>query len=221
MARPLLLAHRHVQRVMDALQGAVPVPELEIVVHRVLLFILRWGLLRSKRVRNPFRIRRMAIAVKTRSHSVRRPRRLTTSRLLFRSESAYHTRKFGVSPVHHAAPRRRGRSRCAGRSTVPDLRTLFINVQHPGELPLEHPPRNDPKNPKAASSEAAAMNADSIQYALETDWPVGAAGFEPLHIRIGICQDSQPGGRDSNLRISNRAALLTNLSGARSTPTSR
>ena len=121
----------------------------------------------------------------------------------FRSESAYHTRKFGVSPVHHAAPRRRGRSRCAGRSTVPDLRTLFINVQHPGELPLEHPPRNDPKNPKAASSEAAAMNADSIQYALETDWPVGAAGFEPLHIRIGICQDSQPGGRDSNLRISN------------------
>jgi len=25
----------------------------------------------------------------------------------------------------------------------------------------------------------------------------------PLHIRIGICQDSQPGGRDSNLRISN------------------
>jgi hypothetical protein len=38
------------------------------------------------------------------------------------------------------------------------------------------------------------MNADSIQYALETDWPVGAAGFEPLHIRIRICQDSQPGG---------------------------
>src|ERR1700716_2296639 len=54
-----------------------------------------------------------------------------------------------------------------------------------------------------------------IPYALETDWPVGAAGFEPLHagieirqdsqlgaagfeplhIRIGISQDSQPGGR--------------------------
>ena len=78
------------------------------------------------------------------------------------------------------------------------------NREQPVEAPqLEHPPRNDPKNPKAASSEAAAMNADSIQYALETDWPVGAAGFEPLHIRIGICQDSQLGGRDSNLRISN------------------
>ena len=29
------------------------------------------------------------------------------------------------------------------------------------------------------------------------------------------------GGQDSNLRISNRAALLTNVSGARSTPRSR
>jgi hypothetical protein len=27
------------------------------------------------------------------------------------------------------------------------------------------------------------MNADSIQYALETDWPVGAGGLEPLHLR--------------------------------------
>ena len=44
---------------------------------------------------------------------------------------------------------------------------------------------------------------DFIFDAFETDWLVGAAGFEPLHIRIGICQDSQPGGRDSNLRISN------------------
>jgi hypothetical protein len=34
----------------------------------------------------------------------------------------------------------------------------------------------------------------SAPYALETDWPVGAAGFEHLHIRIGIFQDSQPGG---------------------------
>ncbi len=28
------------------------------------------------------------------------------------------------------------------------------------------------------------QHADSIQYALETEWPVGAAGFEPLHIEI-------------------------------------
>jgi hypothetical protein len=29
---------------------------------------------------------------------------------------------------------------------------------------------------------------DPIPYALETDWPVGAAGFEPLHLRTGIRQ---------------------------------
>ncbi len=29
--------------------------------------------------------------------------------------------------------------------------------------------------------------------ALETDWLAGAGGFEPLHFRIGIRQDSQPG----------------------------
>ena len=27
--------------------------------------------------------------------------------------------------------------------------------------------------------------------ALETDWPVGAGGFESLHFRIGIREDSQ------------------------------
>ncbi len=25
---------------------------------------------------------------------------------------------------------------------------------------------------------------DPIPYALDTDWPVGAAGFEPLHVEI-------------------------------------
>ena len=38
--------------------------------------------------------------------------------------------------------------------------------------------------PLRQEARAAAMNADSIQYALETDWPVGAAGFEPLHLEI-------------------------------------
>jgi hypothetical protein len=42
---------------------------------------------------------------------------------------------------------------------------------------------------------------DPIPDALETDWPVGAAGFEPLHLRIGIRSDSQPRWRNSNLRI--------------------
>ena len=43
---------------------------------------------------------------------------------------------------------------------------------------------------------------DPIPYALETDWPVEAGGFEPLHCRIEIREDSQPGRQDSNIRIS-------------------
>jgi hypothetical protein len=35
---------------------------------------------------------------------------------------------------------------------------------------------------------------DPISYALETDWPVGAAGFEPLHIRIGTTKTLSLGG---------------------------
>jgi hypothetical protein len=34
---------------------------------------------------------------------------------------------------------------------------------------------------------------DLIPYALETDWPVGAGGFEPLHLRIRIREDSPLG----------------------------
>jgi hypothetical protein len=33
-----------------------------------------------------------------------------------------------------------------------------------------------------------------LWYALETDWLAGAGGFEHLHLRIGIRQDSQLGG---------------------------
>src|SRR5262249_16343247 len=56
-----------------------------------------------------------------------------------------------------------------GMVHTPDLRTLFINVQHPGELPLEHPPRNDPKNPKAVSS-----------------WPDGPSGGRPRSATVAI-----------------------------------
>ena len=43
---------------------------------------------------------------------------------------------------------------------------------------------------------------DPIPYALETECPLGVGGFEPLHFRIGIRQNSQRGRRDSNLCIS-------------------
>jgi hypothetical protein len=46
---------------------------------------------------------------------------------------------------------------------------------------------------------------DPIPYALETDWPVGAAGFEPLHLKIGIAKTLSSGREDidysENLRV--------------------
>ncbi len=52
---------------------------------------------------------------------------------------------------------------------TPARRRLFISVQHPGELPFEHPPPNDPKNPKAISS-----------------WPDGPSGGRPRSATISI-----------------------------------
>jgi secreted PhoX family phosphatase len=52
---------------------------------------------------------------------------------------------------------------------TPDLRTMFVNIQHPGEAPQPHPGRNDPKNPKAISS-----------------WPDGEKGGRPRSATIAI-----------------------------------
>jgi hypothetical protein len=64
---------------------------------------------------------------------------------------------------------------------------------------------------------------DRIPYALETDWLVGAAGFEPLHIESEFAKTLSPGGRTRTCasRIKDaRAHFLQRVSGARSTPRS-
>ena len=43
---------------------------------------------------------------------------------------------------------------------------------------------------------------DPIPYALETDWPVEAGGFEPLHLRIEFAKTLRSGREHSNVRIS-------------------
>src|SRR3954463_5042475 len=56
-----------------------------------------------------------------------------------------------------------------------------------------------------------------------TDWLAGAAGFEPLHTESEFAKALSPGGRTRTCasRIKDaRAALLTKVSGARSTPRS-
>ncbi|HEU4430021.1 MAG TPA: alkaline phosphatase PhoX, partial [Myxococcota bacterium] len=49
---------------------------------------------------------------------------------------------------------------------TPDKRTLFVNIQHPGEPASE---RNDPANPKAVSS-----------------WPDGPSGGRPRAATVAI-----------------------------------
>jgi secreted PhoX family phosphatase len=53
-----------------------------------------------------------------------------------------------------------------GAIQAPDQRTMFVNIQHPGETPGE---RSDPANPKAISS-----------------WPGGAAGGRPRSATLAI-----------------------------------
>jgi uncharacterized protein len=52
---------------------------------------------------------------------------------------------------------------------TPDGRHMFVNIQHPGEAPLDHPPRNDPADPKKHSA-----------------WPDGPSGGRPRAATIAI-----------------------------------
>ena len=47
----------------------------------------------------------------------------------------------------------------------------------------------------ASQNQHRSAQRDPIPYALETDWPVGAGGFKPLHFRIGNCQTLNQGRR--------------------------
>jgi hypothetical protein len=52
--------------------------------------------------------------------------------------------------------------------------------------------------------EVAAQSRDPIPYALETDWPVEAGGFEPLHFGIrsaGECVDDPKLGGSASVRV--------------------
>jgi uncharacterized protein len=55
---------------------------------------------------------------------------------------------------------------------APDLRTMFVNIQHPGEAPIAHPGRNDPARPTAHSR-----------------WPDGPKAARPRSATIAIRRD--------------------------------
>jgi secreted PhoX family phosphatase len=82
------------------------------------------------------------------------------NQMLAADPSTGEVRRFLTAPVG---------SEVTGIAMAPDLRTLFVNIQHPGEAPLAHPGRNDPTRPKAHSS-----------------WPDGPGGGRPRSATIAI-----------------------------------
>ena len=82
------------------------------------------------------------------------------NQMLAADPSTGEVRRFLTAPVG---------SEVTGIAMAPDLRTLFVNIQHPGEAPLAHPGRNDPTKPQAHSS-----------------WPDGPGGGRPRSATIAI-----------------------------------
>jgi len=83
--------------------------------------------------------------------------RLGNNQMLAADTRSGETRRFLTGP-----------SSCevTGVVMTPDARTMFVNIQHPGEAPKG---RNDPQNPKAHSA-----------------WPDGAAGGRPRSATVVI-----------------------------------
>jgi secreted PhoX family phosphatase len=61
---------------------------------------------------------------------------------------------------------------------TPDMRTMFVKIQPPGEAPLPHPGRNEPTRSKAISS-----------------WPKGDKGghARPATITVRRAEEVSPG----------------------------
>ena len=82
------------------------------------------------------------------------------NQMLAADPNSGEVRRFLTAPVG---------SEVTGIAMAPDGCTLFVNIQHPGEAPLAHPGRNDPKQPQAHSS-----------------WPDGPGGGRPRSATIAI-----------------------------------
>ena len=85
---------------------------------------------------------------------------LGNNQLLAADPATGELRRFLTAPVG---------AEVTGLVFAPDLRTLFVNIQHPGEPPRPHPARNDPARPQAVSS-----------------WPDGPGGGRPRSATIAI-----------------------------------
>ena len=83
--------------------------------------------------------------------------RLGSNMMLASDPATGETRRFLVGPVN---------CEVTGVMCTPDLRTMFVNIQHPGETPTD---RSDPDNPSRYSS-----------------WPEGKPGSRPRSATVVI-----------------------------------
>jgi secreted PhoX family phosphatase len=87
-------------------------------------------------------------------------------------QSCHLTGAYSGQDGRHVPPGSAQRSigcEITGFPITADQRTLFVNIQHPGEAPRAHPGRNDADKPKAFSS-----------------WPDGEKGGRPRSATIAI-----------------------------------
>ncbi len=86
--------------------------------------------------------------------------RIGHNQMLAADPATGEVRRFLTAPVG---------AEVTGIQFTPDGRTLFVNIQHPGEPPKKFPARNDPAKPKAYSA-----------------WPDGEKGGRPRSATIAI-----------------------------------
>ena len=115
--------------------------------------------------------------------------------------------------MHRAVDRRRGfrPERClvgSMRRWQPLLgggKTRHQNIAretgHPNPASIANFRTQRPSGMREMSAISRHFERDPIPYALETDWPVGAAGFEPLHLRSEFAKTSLAGFEPLHLEI--------------------
>ena len=115
--------------------------------------------------------------------------------LVRRSEFCGHVRSDATAPVDNETP------------------NILLRDRTPKAHSWRQFPHTETKCLSRNTAISRRFDRDPIPYALETDCPLGAAGFEPLHSRMRVRQDSPLGRENSNMRIS--------IEGCRAAPQTR
>jgi hypothetical protein len=93
----------------------------------------------------------------------------------------------------HGAEVRGENFKTVGEFTVREGEKVPFVLTYGSPIAMQTMQHGIPARCRRQHSHRLCFERDPIPYALETDWPVEAAGFETLHFRIGVRQDPQLG----------------------------